>query len=136
MSTVQQYQDILSKIASVVTEVQGIESALGEVDNGSEVDLGAIKSELIQLTAWIEDNIEEIQANQVINDFLASLKTLMTEYAAVFDVVSTQAGVGYGEAYGEGGDAEPMGIKITVMKDGNTASKVFETLSLSEDDIT
>ena len=137
MSTVQQYEDIQTEVDATKVSADLLTAKIRAVygfEEQSEL-LNEVYNNLNFIGQWAQDNIEEIQETQVINDFLASLKSLMEEYSAVFDVVSTASGVGYGENYGETGSSEPVGIKVSVSKDGNTDNKVFETLSLSEDDI-
>lgn len=97
------------------------------VDNGELSDeLLAISTNLSLIESWIEDK----EKQELLAEFLAAQKALMVEYGMVIDVVSIGE-VGYGQAYGSG-DA---GIKFSVSKDGLTAEKVFDTISVSESDL-
>lgn len=136
MSTIEQYKDVQVEVEAVKASLDLLKSKIaltGSVENEGEVQ--EIETNLMTIHDWAAENIENLEGEQVLNNFLASLKTLMTEYSATFDVVSTQAGVGYGENYGQGSSNEPVGVKITVEKDGVTSSKVFETLSFNSEDI-
>ena len=89
-------------------------------------ELLTISSTLNTIEDWITAKEEE----SLLEEFLAAQKALMVEYGMVIDVVSIGE-VGYGQAYGSG-DA---GIKFSIEKDGLTAEKVFDTISVSESDL-
>jgi hypothetical protein len=97
------------------------------------VDGGELSDEMLTISATlniIEDWITAKEEGTLLEEFLVAQKALMVEYGMVIDVVSIGE-VGYGTSYGSG-DA---GIKFSVSKDGLTAEKVFDTISVSESDL-
>lgn len=97
------------------------------------VDSGELSDEMLTISATlncIEDWITTKEGGELLETFLAAQKALMMEYNMVIGVVSIGE-VGYGTAYGSG----EAGIKFSVSKDGVSAEKVFDTISVSESDL-
>ena len=97
------------------------------------IDGGELSDEMLTISATlntIEDWITAKEEDELLTTFLVAQKALMVEYNMTIDVVSIGE-VGYGTAYGSG-DA---GIKFSIDKDGLTAVKVFDTISVSESDL-
>jgi len=126
------YEDVLTSLGALHTASNNLNDAVALTPNGIEMDseLDGLVITMQQISTWAQNNINQINQEQVLNDFLASLKTLMLEYSASFEIGSTSAG--YGVSYGEG---EASGIRVTVEKDGVVSSRVFEGNSLTSDDL-
>lgn len=126
------YENVLTSLGAMQTANNNLNDSIALTPNASEMDeeLSDILLGIQLVEAWAQNNIDQINQEQVLNEFLASLKTLMTEYSAIFEIGSSSAG--YGENYGEG---EVIGIKVSVQKNGVQSSKVFEGNSLTSDDL-
>lgn len=126
------YENVLTSLGAMQTANNSLDENIQLTPNAADMDdeLANLVHYMQQISAWAQNNIDQINQEQVLNEFLASLKTLMTEYSASFEIGNTSAG--YGVSYGEG---EASGIKVSVSKDGISSSRVFEGNSLTSDDL-
>lgn len=126
------YENVLTSLGAMQTANNSLDENIQLTPNAADMDdeLANLVHYMQQIETWAQNNIDQINREQVLNEFLASLKTLMTEYSASFEIGSTSAG--YGVSYGEG---EASGIKVSVSKDGISSSRVFEGNSLTSDDL-
>lgn len=126
------YQEIATKLSALRTSTTELNSSLVGVDNAQDVedDFSEIFNHLNAIDTWTNDNIQRIDEETVLNDFLTSLKALMEDYSAKFELGNSQSG--YGVSYGEG---DVAGMKITVEKDGVVVSKVINKTVITGDDI-
>lgn len=81
----------------------------------------------------VQKVVNEIKKQEMMDSFLNSLRGLFIEYGAKLEIVSAVEGSGYGLAYGEG--SSEVGFKLSLEKEGLTASKIYETLILQGDNI-
>lgn len=130
------YQAILTNESTISDSVESLKAAIDLADNFEQIDpqITIILNALIEVKNWANENITRIDKEAVLNDFLNSLKTLMSEYSAKIEVVDVTSGAGYGEEYGVG-EATSAGIKIEVTKDGITSNRIFEKAVVTSDDI-
>lgn len=96
------------------------------------VDNGELSDELLTISSTlntIEDWITAKEEGELLSTFLVAQKALMVEYGLVIDVVATEPG--FGESYG----GTESAIRMSVTKDGVSAAKVFDSISIDQSDI-
>lgn len=120
------YSNLKTELANTRAAFLLMQSQANAVDNGElSGELLAISTNLDNISAWVEQKEEQ----ELLSTFLAAQKALMQEYGLVIDVV--EVAPGFGEAYGTTESA----IRFSVTKDGVSAVKVFDTISVDQSDI-
>lgn len=125
------YEGILTSLTDIRHRLQDVDDAVEAVDNGSEVDaeFSALFDKLSTIDDWLNGEIVRVEQEVVMKDFLVGLKALMNEYQAKFELGNSESG--YGENWGQG---SVTGMKVTVVKDGVTVSKVIEKVVIVDSD--
>ena len=120
------YTNLKTQLTNVTNAYLLMETEAMLVDGGElSEELLAISTNLNAIDAWIAQKEE----SELLAEFLASQKALMVEYGLVVDVVEVTPG--YGEEWGTTESA----IRFSVTKDGTSAVKVFDTISVDASDI-
>lgn len=120
------YSNLKAQLVNTYTAFLLMQDQANAVDNGELSDeLLAISTNLDSIDTWIEQKEEQ----ELLSQFLAAQKALMIEYGLVISVV--EVAPGYGEAFGTTESA----IQMSVTKDGVSAVKVFDTISVDQSDI-
>lgn len=135
MSTKQQYQSVLDDINVLEDQFDLSVALISSLDDGSEVfpHTSDIYTQIASIKSWSSAKINEIEKQEMLEGFLAGMRGLFIEYGAKLEIVSAAEGIGYGLQYGEGGSE--AGFKLTIEKEGLTASKIYETMILQGDNI-
>lgn len=120
------YSNLKTQLVNTYTAFLLMQDQANAVDNGELSDeLLAISTNLDSISTWVEQKEEQ----ELLSQFLAAQKALMQEYGLVISVV--EVAPGYGEAFGSTESA----IQMSVTKDGVSAVKVFDTISVDQSDI-
>ncbi|MNY12665.1 hypothetical protein D3C86_1457590 [compost metagenome] len=120
------YSNLKTQLVNTYTAFLLMQDQANAVDNGELSDeLLAISTNLDSISTWVEQKEEQ----ELLSQFLAAQKALMQEYGLVISVV--EVAPGYGEEYGTTESA----IQMSVTKDGVSAVKVFDTISVDQSDI-
>lgn len=82
------------------------------------------------LQSFVTTNLNALEGQEVVNEFIAELKVLLYKYTASISITDSEGG--YGVAYGEGGSPS-IALKATL--DGITGSKTFNVSSLVGDNL-
>lgn len=120
------YSNLKTQLVNTYTAFLLMQDQATVVDNGElSEELLAISTNLDNIGTWVEQKEEQ----ELLSQFLVAQKALMQEYGLVIDVV--EVAPGFGEAYGTTESA----IRFSVTKDGVSAVKVFDTISVDQSDI-
>jgi hypothetical protein len=120
------YTNLKAELTNTLNAYLLMEAEAMVVDNGElDSQLLAISTNFNAIEQWIEEK----EGQTLLAEFLTAQKALMQEYGLVIDVVAVEPG--YGEVWGGNESA----IRFSIDKDGLTAVKVFDTISVSESDL-
>lgn len=130
MSSKSQYQSVLDDMEALAAHVDGSVVLISSIEDDPEVFqyTDNIYTQIANIKSWSGGKINEIEKQEMLEGFLAGMKGLFIEYGAKLEIVSAAEGVGYGLRYGEG--SSEAGFKLTIEKEGLTASKIYETMIL------
>ena len=137
MSTKQQYQSVLDDMNTLEDQFDLSVALISSLEDGSEVfpNTSEIYTQIGNIKSWSSGKINEIEKQEMLEEFLSCLRGLFIEYEAKLEIVSAAEGSGYGLSYGTGGASENAGFKLTIEKEGLTASKIWSTLVLQAENI-
>lgn len=121
------YSDVKQEVQDTFNSTLLLQQVVQAVDTQGEMtnNLLAINTALTAIYDWANANLE----SELLNSFLADLKTLFTNYSATLSII--QGTPAYGENYGEAADK----LKFVISKDGVSAEKVFDKDSINQEDI-
>ena len=135
MTAKQEYQSVLDDMNVLEDQFDLSVALISSIEDGSEVfpNTSDIYTQIANIKSWSSGKINEIEKQEMLEGFLAQMRSLFIEYGAKLEIVNAAEGVGYGLQYGEGsGEA---GFKLTIEKEGLTAEKIYETIILQGDNI-
>lgn len=135
MTTKAEHQSVLDEMNVLEDQFDLSVALISSIDDGSEVypHTSDIYTQIANIKSWSSAKINEIEKQEMLEGFLTQMRGLFIEYGAKLEIVSAAEGVGYGLQYGEGsGEA---GFKLTIEKEGLTASKIWSTLVLQAENI-
>ena len=135
MTAKQEYQSVLDDMNVLEDQFDLSVALISSIEDGSEVfpNTSDIYTQIANIKSWSSGKINEIEKQEMLEGFLAQMRSLFIEYGAKLEIVNAAEGVGYGLQYGEGsGEA---GFKLTIEKEGLTAEKIYEPIILQGDNI-
>ena len=140
MSSKEQYQSVLVDMNVLEDQFDLSVALISSLDDGSEVfsHTSDIYTQIASIKSWSSCKINDIEKQEIMDSFLNSLRGLFIEYGAKLEIVSAAEGSGYGESFGEaygGSEGSEVGFKLTIEKEGLTASKIWSTLVLQAENI-
>ena len=140
MTTKQQYQSVLDDMNVLEDQFDLSVALISSIEDGSEVfpNTSDIYTQIANIKAWSSGKINEIEKQEMMDSFLNSLRGLFIEYGAKLEIVNAAEGVGYGSSFGEsygGAEGSELGFKLSLEKEGLTASKIWSTLVLQAENI-
>lgn len=140
MSTKEQYQSALDDMNVLEDQFDLSVALISSLDDGSEVfpNTSDIYTQIANIKSWSSGKINEIEKQEMLEGFLSGMRGLFIEYGAKLEIVSAAEGVGYGSSFGEsygGTEGSEVGFKFSLEKEGLTASKIYETMTLQGDNI-
>lgn len=126
--TKSEYENIVLQAHNALVEVHTLDSLINGEDTIYEEVLTAQQS-ILNVEDWATKQIEIINQEAVINNFLSELKDVFEKYKAKLEVLDEESG--YGEGYGQG---ELNGVRFTATTDGVTGSKdILKGVIVSDD---
>ena len=114
------FEGALAQIGLTEDSVIDLENSTHDADANDpyEEEFTSVHTLFSNIRQWANQKILEANQEQVMNGFLSELKVVFDKYAAKLEVGSSESG--YGSSYGTG---ETVGVKLTAVLDGITASK-------------
>ena len=131
MTTKQQYQSVLDDMNVLEDQFDLSVALISSLEDGSEIfpNTSEIYTQIANIKSWSSGKINEIEKQEMLDSFLNQMRGLFIEYGAKLEIVDVTTGTGYGENYG-GELANQAAFKLTIEKEGLTASKIYETMIL------
>lgn len=138
MSTKQQYQSVLDDMNVLEDQFDLSVALISSIEDGSEVypHTSDIYTQIANIKSWSSGKINEIEKQEMLDSFLNSLRGLFIEYGAKLEIVNAAEGVGYGSSFGEsygGMEVSELGLKLSLIKDGLTTEKIYQSSYLTGD---
>lgn len=135
MITKAQYQSVLDEMNVLEDQFDLSVALISSLEDGSEVfpNTSEIYTQIANIKSWSSGKINEIEKQEMLDGFLNGMRGLFIEYGAKLEIVSAAEGSGYGLAYGEG--SSEVGFKLSLEKEGLTASKIYATMILQGSNI-
>ena len=130
MDTKEDFQTLQTQVSELSDVAEAIRTALGNVTETTDVTSAeqTLTNVISTLQSFVTTNLNALGGQDVVEDFIAELKTLLDKYTASISITDSS---GYGENWG-GGEAS---ITFTASLDGATGSKTYNKSSLLGSDL-